>query len=195
MRSVKQYLSAIMKGINGPRAVGLFIVAAALVIIAIIPSRSSSKVFGGTPPGTIMSFTTMFGVDDAFVGRTQVRNVRGDELPWEVGTVDGSLTTDGHLQISVTGVVFADYPSVPPPLRGINDEEEFRGLVSCQTPGKGKGDVAIANVITSGFPATRSGDSNINAFVTLPNPCVAPIIFVMSGSEDKWFAVTGAETE
>ena len=50
------------------------------------------------------------------------------------------------------------------------------------------------NIITSGFPATRSGDSDINTTVGLPGSCVAPIVFVLSGSEDKWFAVTGAET-
>jgi hypothetical protein len=31
--------------------------------------------------------------------------------------------------------------------------------------------------------------------VTLPNPCVAPVIFVLAGSEDKWFSVTGFESE
>ena len=31
--------------------------------------------------------------------------------------------------------------------------------------------------------------------MTLPNPCVAPIVFVLAGSEDKWFSVTGFESE
>ena len=31
--------------------------------------------------------------------------------------------------------------------------------------------------------------------MTLPNPCVAPVIFVLAGSEDKWFSVTGFEAE
>ena len=53
--------------------------------------------------------------------------------------------------------------------------------------------IGTVNITTAGFPATRSGDSDIDAFVTLPEQCVAPIIFVMSGSEDKWFAVTGGE--
>lgn len=39
------------------------------------------------------------------------------------------------------------------------------------------------------------GDSSIRATVNLPNPCVAPIIMVLAGSEDKWFAVTGFEAE
>jgi len=35
----------------------------------------------------------------------------------------------------------------------------------------------------------------IKAKIDLPNPCVAPIITVLAGSEDKWFAVTGFEAE
>jgi hypothetical protein len=31
--------------------------------------------------------------------------------------------------------------------------------------------------------------------VTLPEECVAPIVFVVAGSEDKWFAVTGVSLE
>ena len=51
------------------------------------------------------------------------------------------------------------------------------------------------NVTTEGFAATPFGDSDIDAQITLPNPCVAPIVFVLSGSEDKWFAVVGFESE
>jgi len=35
----------------------------------------------------------------------------------------------------------------------------------------------------------------IDAHVTLPDPCVASAVFVLAGSEEKWFAVTGFETE
>jgi hypothetical protein len=55
--------------------------------------------------------------------------------------------------------------------------------------------VTTENVTTAGFPATPTGDSDIDAMITLPNPCVAPIVFVLSGSEDKWFAVIGFESE
>ena len=89
--------------------------------------------------------------------------------------------------------MFKDDPSVPPELRGKNDEENFRGAVSCLT--ESDETVRTVNVITPGFPANEKGDSNINAKVELPNPCVAPIVFVLAGSEDKWFAVTGFESE
>jgi len=140
---------------------------------------------------TIISFGTMYGVDGGFVKHNQIRGVRGDELPWAVGSANGSLSTDGHLVINVTGVVFANDPSVPPNIVGTNDEATFRGMVSCLV--ESKNGVSTVNVVTQGFPATTTGDSNIDAHITLPAQCVAPIIFVMSGSEDKWFAVTGAE--
>jgi len=137
----------------------------------------------------ILSFGTMYGVDGAFINRS-LRGVQGDELPWDVGTATGSLTTDGHLKIKVTGIVFSNDPSVPENLRGINDEDEFRAVVSCLTEHKGR--IETINFTTHGYPATRTGDSMIDARVHLPDPCVAPVIFVISGDENHWFAVTGA---
>jgi len=144
--------------------------------------------------GTLQTFDTMYGVDGPFVGDGfPIRGIPGDELPWEVKEARGKLDTDGHLTIKIKGLVFKDAPEVPVELRGKNDETEFRGAVSCWTE---EGDhVGTLNVVTAGFPATVSGDSSIRATVNLPNPCVAPIIMVLAGSEDKWFAVTGFESE
>src|SRR5438876_809276 len=147
-----------------------------------------------TAAGTIMQFTTMVGVDGSFVGHNPIRGVLGDELPWEIGSVRGSLTTDGHLQVSVRGLVFANVPTVPANLRGIIDESQFRALVSCLSD-DGRGKVATENFTTVGFPATTSGDSVIDTFVSLPKQCVAPIVFILSGSEDLWFAGTGSEAD
>src|SRR5438552_3719264 len=105
-----------------------------LVCLRPVIAKSSSAA------AIIMQFTSMVGVDGSFVGHNPIRGVIGDELPWEVGRVRGSLTTDGHLQLSVRGVVFANDPSVPPNLRGINDALQFRALVSCLS-GDGKGKV------------------------------------------------------
>jgi hypothetical protein len=149
--------------------------------------------------GNIVTFETMYGVAEAFIDNSSIRGVKGDELPWAIGSATGSLSVDGHLIATIRGLVFADDPSVPPPLRGINDESEFRALVSClvsESPGKGNGKpkVQTVNILTGGFPAGVKGNSNIDAQLDLPDDCVAPIIFIMSGSEDKWFSVMGAET-
>ena len=145
-------------------------------------------------PNTILSWSTMYGVDGAFVGQNPIRGVLGDELPWEIQSARGSLTKDGHLKVVVHGLVFSDDDIVPPALRGINDEEEFRALVSCLAENE-TGGIDTVNIPTEGFPATRTGDSRIDAFVELPEDCVAPMVFILAGSEDFWFAVNGAETD
>ena len=143
-------------------------------------------------PRNLLTFGAMYGVDGPFVGDANpIRGVPGDESPWGIENVFGSLDTEGRLLIVVRGLVFTDNPD--PNLIGKNDEDEFRGLVSCLTE---VGDsVQEANVTTSGFPASESGNSVIHAKVELPNPCVAPIVMVLAGSENKWFSVTGFESE
>lgn len=142
---------------------------------------------------SILSFETMYGVDGPFVNDASIRGVLGDELPWEIHEVKGSLNTDGHLFLQIKGLVFSDDPSVPPEKRGINDETSFRALVSCLVENGNQ--IGTANVMTGGFPASVKGDSTIDTTIALPPQCVAPIIFVLSGSEAKWFAVTGAEQQ
>src|SRR5262245_44990645 len=143
-------------------------------------------------PDVIVRFHTMYGVDGPFVGDANpIRGVPGDESPWEISRASGTLDTEGDLRIRVRGLVFKDNPD--PALIGKNDEAEFRGLVSCLT--EQGSSVVESNVMTAGFPATESGNSLIDAKVELPNPSVAPIIMVLAGSEDKWFSVTGFESE
>ena len=144
---------------------------------------------------TILSFGTMYGVDGPFVGDANpMRNVVGDESPWVVGSANGKLDSKGNLSIKVHKLVFKDDPSVPADKRGTNDESEFRGLVSCVTE-ESETSIGVRNVITAGFHATTTGNSTIHAKIDLPNPCVAPIVMVLAGSEDKWFAVSGFEAE
>jgi hypothetical protein len=134
----------------------------------------------------------MYGVDGPFLqDGTPIGGIPGDEQPWEVKSAIGRLGANGDLLLRVRGVVFANDPSVPPELRGINDEAQFRAAVVCMTEENGQ--AAQRAVFTQGFPATRTGDSLIHAHLTLPSPCIAPIVLVLAGSEDKWFAVNGFE--
>jgi len=148
----------------------------------------------GDSPKTILSWSEMYGVDGAFVGKNPIRGVTGDELPWRIRSSRGTLGVDGHLRINVKGLVFTDDEIVPPALRGINDEPDFRAVVSCLAENE-LGGVDTVNFTTEGFPANGAGDSRIDTFVQLPEDCIAPMVFILSGSEDFWFAVNGAETE
>jgi len=162
-----------------------------------------SAAFAAAPPAeesvceqvrSLISFGSMYGVDGPFVGSVfPLRGYPGDDLPWTVASAHGRLDTDGHLSVRIRGLVFTDDEEVPPELRGTNDEPTFRAAVSCITE---QGDhVVRRNVVTEPFPATKTGNSRIRATVELPNPCVAPTVLILSGSENKWFAVVGFEDE
>jgi hypothetical protein len=87
------------------------------------------------------------------------------------------------LEIEVQGLVLAT--------TGSNPAAIFRGLVSCITSTG-----AIQNFLTDPFPATTGlasaggGNARIEANLTLPQPCIAPIIFVTNNG-GSWFAATG----
>jgi hypothetical protein len=52
------------------------------------------------------------------------------------------------------------------------------------------GNATMPTVQTGLFPASMAGDSQIEDTVSLPDPCIAPIVFVTSPS-GAWFAATG----
>jgi hypothetical protein len=141
-------------------------------------------------PGTILKFDTMAPVTGPYVGSADpVRTVPGGGLPWMITAATGSLKSDGHLLVHVRGLVLADQSPVPPALQGINPIPDFRAIVSCQSIGAG-GIATIANLSTAQFPASTAGNSDLNAMVSLPHPCIAPIVFVTSPG-GSWFAATG----
>lgn len=150
---------------------------------------------GQSPNAKILTFSTMHGVFGPFLSDLNpIRGVIGDDLPWVVrGSAKGKLDRTGRLKIRIKGLVFPNDPSVPPELRGINDEPSFRALVSCMTV-TAQDQVVTTNVSTGNFAANSRGDSNIEAALQLPNPCLAPIIFILGGSDGTWFAVSGVES-
>ena len=176
--------------------------ATALLVLAGLTSDSGASATPTTRPmpRRILTVDSMYGVDGPFVGAANaVRELPGDELPWVISSAKGWLGSRGrhdlqpHLKLAVRGLVFADDPSVPPQLVGTNDEATFRAVVSCLSE-DAQGNLVTVNVTTRGFRASATGDCDIDADVDLPSPCVAPVVFVIAGSEDKWFAVTGFES-
>lgn len=132
----------------------------------------------------ILEFDTMVGNPPAFIGATNpIRGINGGGASWTVGSASGELKVSGKLEIKVQGLVLAT--------TGSNPSATFRGLVSCL-----KSDGSFQNILTDPFPATTGlataggGNATIEANLTLPHPCIAPIIFVTSGG-GSWFAATG----
>jgi hypothetical protein len=137
--------------------------------------------------GKILEFDTMAGLPLAFTGtQNPIRGINGGGLPWAIGEASGELKADGHLEIAVTGLVFSAGPNT-----GANTVPSFRAVVSCL-----RSDGLVENVFTDPFPATTGpaasggGSAEIEANLTLPQPCIAPIIFVTSPG-GAWFATTG----
>jgi hypothetical protein len=138
-----------------------------------------------------LKFDRMTPVNGPQVGPANpVRGVRGGGLPWVLTTGTGSLDCDGHLRVQVRGLVLASQPSVPAALRGTNPFPALRAIVSCQSIGA-EGTATIANISTGDFRANASGDLDIDARVSLPQPCIAPMVFITGPSGVRvWFAVT-----
>jgi len=162
---------------------------AALVSAAAVQGVAASA---GPGPATVLKFSTMTPVTGPYVGTANpVRGVAGGGLPWILTAGTGSLKRDGHLLVRVRGLVLAKQAPVPSALQGTNPFPDFRALVSCQSIGADN-TATITNISTGDFKADPAGDSTINAQVSLPRPCIAPIVFVTGPTgTDAWFAVTG----
>lgn len=153
--------------------------AAVVLAVGLIAQTSAASSSGET----VLEFKTMVGVDGPFRGAANaIRGVPGAGAPWRIDDVNGELKADGKLEIEVEGLVLVS--------TGVNPAVAFRGAVSCLTSDGTT--VSTVNLVTEQFPATPSGDSKIEANVSLPSPCVAPIVFVMNAGGTSWFAVTGS---
>ena len=153
---------------------------AALLVLAPVASAGDK----------VLEFDTMAGVVRPFTGSTNaIRGVNGGGLPWVIRAGKGEVKAEGRIEVKVRGLVLADDPAVPAARRLTNPIPNFRAVVSCLTV-DASGGAATVNVTTGDFPATTTGDAEIEAAVELPSPCYAPVVFVTSPG-GAWFAVTG----
>lgn len=151
---------------------------------------------------TVFEFERLTGVPRPYTGATNaIRGVPGGGLPWVVSKKgEAKLLENGLLRVEVEGLVFDpnDAVVISRGLAGQNTVASFKAIVSCQTVQQtDAGPVAaVVNVETGLFPATTGpaseggGDATIEQMVTLPQPCIAPIVFVTSPA-GAWFAASG----
>jgi hypothetical protein len=141
----------------------------------------------GSGDPKVLEFDTMVGVTGPFLGATNpVQGVAGAGAAWTNPEVQGELRADGRLEIDVRGLVLVS--------TGTNPSPTFRGIVSCRSIDNSTTPPTASTVVvvTAAFPATTTGDSRIEETVALPNPCIAPIVFVGPGAGAvRWFAATG----
>ena len=162
----------------------LLITLSAVLLLSTFFAGSVSSATAQEPK--ILEFDTMVGVPAGLTGaqsQVPLRGINGGGIPWIIGAASGELSANGHLEITVQGLVLATI--------GSNPSATFRGLVSCV-----RSDGSFQNILTDPFPATTGlasaggGNAKIEADLSLPSPCIAPIIFVTSAG-GSWFAATG----
>ncbi len=154
--------------------------ALAATVALTVPALSS----GGADGRKVVSAAVLAPVTGPYVGTANpIRGVVGGGLPWRIASGNVDLRADGRLHVEVEGLVFAAGPN-----EGTNTIPSFKAIVSCQTIDGGA--AAVSNVSTTLFPASLAGDAEIDAKISLPSPCFAPIVFVTS-STGAWFAATG----
>jgi hypothetical protein len=161
-----------------------FVLLLALLAVGAVVVQSTAAGDGGSPGKDVLEFDVMTPVVAPFTGTTHpIRGVAGGGVPWQIDRGRGDLSSDGRLKIRVEGLVLVSTGQNPIPM--------FRGVVNCLTTESPDVGVSLA---TAPVPASSDGDATINATVELPDPCVAPIVFVTSGTGSppgNWFAATG----
>jgi hypothetical protein len=157
--------------------------------LALLVGLLAAAAPAGAGTANILRARTMVGVPQAFTGSTNaslIRGVPGGGIPWTVGRSRVRLSVNGHLVVRVHGLVLASGDAV-----GTNPIGSFRAVVSCLTSY-----ATVANITTDPFPATTGavmdggGNARFEGDVSLPDPCIAPIVFVTSPT-GAWFASTG----
>ena len=158
-------------------------VAGVVCLLLAWPATGSSQ-NGRSAEDKILEFGTMVGVAGPFRGSaSNIRGVNGAGAAWTLTEARGELQTSGFLEIRVRGLVLVS--------TGLNPVPNFRAIVSCLTTDASGSVAATSNVVTDPFPATSTGDADIEALVDLPTPCIAPIVFVTNPTGTGWFSVTG----
>jgi hypothetical protein len=161
-----------------------FVLLLGVLAVGVVVVQSTAAQGESSPGKDMLEFDVMTPVVAPFTGTTHpIRGVNGGGVAWQIDRGRGDLSSDGRVKIRVEGLVLVS--------TGQNPVSMFRGVVNCLTAASP--DVGV-NLATPPVPASSDGDATIKATVDLPDPCVAPIVFVTSGTgapPGNWFAATG----
>ena len=172
------------------------IVVSAMMFLSAFLAGSVSR--ANADESKLLQFNTMIGVPRPYTGGTNaIRGVPGGGLPWVIEFASGKVSPDGEVNVLVKGLVLdPNDPAVIASGRaGINPIPNFKVIVSCLSK-DANGNPTTLNVSTGLFPADAEGNAHIQDTVSLPEPCIAPIVFVTSpasptNATGSWFASTG----
>lgn len=122
---------------------------------------------------------------------TSVRGTPAGRLPWALDDGWSSIGEDGHLVARVRGLVLAHHELVPVALQGTNPFPWITIVVSCLAL-RPDSIADYVSIRTGEFEMTRSGNADIDARLSLPRPCIAPVVLITSpsGTSQRWLAAT-----
>ncbi len=167
-------------------AVGLTVIAVLAVVVAPLMAANPSA-------RPVFTANSLVGVSGVFVGSANpLRGIAGGGFPWVLDEGRAMLLANGELSVEVQGLVIDPNNATAQAkgVAGINPLPYFFSTLSCRS-----NTGTITNVDTPTAPATRTGNATIEATVTLPSGCFAPLVFVRGSatgaSVGPWFAVTG----
>jgi hypothetical protein len=104
---------------------------------------------------------------------TTVGGIVSGAAPWSIREGRANVTPGGSLVVEVNGLLIAAGPGIPPNLVGTTGPVQ---MVAASLVCGGSGGSVSAS--TDGVPLTASGNAQIQAKVTLPDRCVAPVVLV-----------------
>jgi hypothetical protein len=122
---------------------------------------------------------------------TTVGGVPSGAFPWIVNEAEASISGSGRLQVEVSGLLIASGPGVPANVAGtVGPVQMVAASVVCGGSG---GAVAAGS---DGTPLSARGDAQIDAQITLPQTCMAPVVLVrvfnpVGSQPGPFIAVTG----
>jgi hypothetical protein len=136
----------------------------------------------------LFEFNRMTPVVPPFTGNTNpIRNLGGGGAPWKITSGRAEMNSTGNLEVHVLGLVLVG--------TGANPIANFAAILSCQSIDPVTKTPTVVNLVAGIAPATTTGDAEIEGHVTLPSPCIAPIVFVAipatATAPARWLAVSG----
>lgn len=168
----------------------LVVALSAIMLVSAFFAGSVSR--ASADESKLLQFNTMVGVPRPYTGGANaIRGVSGGGLPWVIDFANGKVSPDGQVNVMVRGLVIDpnDPAAIAAGRAGTNPSPNFMVIVSCLSKDS-TGTPITVNVSTDPFPADAGGNSQIQDTVSLPEPCIAPIVFVASPG-GAWFASTG----
>jgi hypothetical protein len=171
---------------------------AGFVLLALLFAAPLATSVNAKGDSKLLEWESMVGVPRPYTGAVNaIRGISGGGLPWVIASGKGELTTNGKLEVKVTGLVIDpnDPAAIANGNAGRNPAAQFKAIVSCQTL-DASGAAVVVNVssplvnATVGLASAGGGNAKIETTLSLPRPCIAPLVFVTSAN-GSWFATIG----